>query len=83
MDEILHTTNMYFTRMDRKLDIIIDYIKSNPSANVKLPTLDSNFLALFPLNDLESLIHFNESLKNNDEDFTKLVKLIIILYHII
>lgn len=82
MDEILHTTNMYFTRMDRKLDIIIDYIKSNPSANVKPPTLDSNFLGLFPLNDLESLINFNESLKNDDENLTKLVKSIILFYSI-
>lgn len=55
-NQILHTSNIYFTRIDKKLDAIMDLIKRNPSSNVKPPTLDSTFLEFFPLNDLESLI---------------------------
>lgn len=74
MDQILHTTNIYFTRIDKKLDAIMDYIKTNPaSLNVKPPALDSAFLELFPLNDLESLKSFDEFLKTDDENSSKLV----------
>lgn len=73
MDQILSTTNMNFTRIDRKLDVIIDFIKRNPGSNVQLlSTVDSKFLSYFPMNDLESLIKMDKLLKN-DEMMTKLV----------
>ncbi|XP_060858527.1 uncharacterized protein LOC132935907 [Metopolophium dirhodum] len=74
MDQILHTTDIYFTRLDKKLDAIMDYIKINPNSSVQ-PTLDTHFLGLFPLNDVESLINFDEFLKT-DENSTKLINLI-------
>jgi len=71
MDQILHTTDIYFTRLDKKLNAIMDYININPNSSVQ-PTLDTIFLGLFPLNDVESLINFDEFLKT-DENSTKLV----------
>lgn len=71
MDQILHTTDIYFTRLDKKSDAIMDYIQINPNSSVQ-PTLDTHFLELFPLNDVESVINFDEFLKT-DENSTKLV----------
>jgi len=65
MDQILHTPDIYFTRLDKKLDAIMDYIKINPNSSVQ-PTLDTHFLGLFPLNDVESLINFDEFLKTDE-----------------
>jgi len=75
MDQFLNVTNMFFTRIDNKLDIVIDYIKRNPNSNIHIQSssLDSTFLSYFPMNDEESLINMNELLKN-DENITKLVK---------
>lgn len=71
MDQILHTMDIYLTRFDKKLDAIVDYIKINLNSCVQ-STLDTNFLGLFPLNDVESLINFNELLKT-DKNSTKFV----------
>jgi len=49
----------------------MDYIKINPNSSVQ-PTLDTHFLGLFPLNDVGSLINFDEFLKA-DENSSKLV----------
>lgn len=35
MDQLLNITNMFFTRIDKKLDIVIDYIKINPNPNIQ------------------------------------------------
>lgn len=66
---------MYFTRIDKKLDIIIDYMKSNPNSSNSRSSemLDQTFLNNFPMNDLECLKKLHESLKTNDI-IIKLVK---------
>ncbi|XP_029347815.1 uncharacterized protein LOC115034650 isoform X1 [Acyrthosiphon pisum] len=71
MDQLLNVTNMFFTRIDKKLDIVIDYIKRNPNSNIQASSLDSTFLKYFPMNDLESLINMDALLKN-DENISKL-----------
>lgn len=77
MDQILYTTNMYFTRIDKKLDLIIDYIKGNPNSNVRsCLSLDSTFLSLFPMKDLESLISLNDLLQDDDN----IIKLVYMKY---
>lgn len=72
MDQLLNVTNMFFTRIDKKLDIVIDYIKRNPNSNIQASSLDSTFLNYFPMNDVESLINMDALLKN-DENISKLV----------
>ncbi|CAI6351727.1 unnamed protein product [Macrosiphum euphorbiae] len=71
MDQLLNITNMFFTRIDKKLDIVIDYIKRNPNSNIQASSLDSTFLSYFPMNDVESLINMDTLLKN-DENISKL-----------
>lgn len=66
MDQLLNVTNMFFTRIEKKLDIVIDYIKRNPNSNNHASSLDSTFLSYFPMNDLESLINMDALLKNDE-----------------
>lgn len=74
MDQLLNITNMFFTRIDKKLDIVIDYIKRNPNPNIQSTSaLDSTFLSYFPMNDVELLI--------NDDNITKLVKIFTVIYN--
>jgi len=79
MDQLLSSTNMFFTRIDKKLDIVIDYIKRNPNSNIQASSLDSTFLSYFPMNDVESLINMDALLKN-DENLIKLVNTFTWLY---
>lgn len=79
MDQLLNITNMFFTRIDKKLDIVIDYIKRNPNSNIQASPLDSTFLSYFPMNDVESLINMDTLLKN-DENISKLVNTFTWLY---
>lgn len=75
-------TNMFLNRIDKKLDIIIEYIQRNPNSNIQSPSLDSKFLSSFPMNDVESLININELLKD-DQNITKLVNIFNVKYNLI
>jgi len=62
LQQLVNCTNSYFTRMDKKLDVIISYLKNN-SSGVKAPMLDTQFLNLFPMNNESELYDVEEKIK--------------------
>lgn len=62
LQQLVNCTNLYFTRMDKKLDVIISYLKNN-SSGVKAPMLDTQFLNLFPMNNESELYDVEEKIK--------------------
>jgi len=51
--------------MDKKLDVIISYLKNN-SSGVKAPMLDTQFLNLFPMNNETELYDVEEKIKTEE-----------------
>jgi len=64
--------NLFLTRIDKKLDVILDLLKHHPSSNYS-PMLDTTFLNKFPLNDVETLQQLDDIFKKDQEYMTKLV----------
>jgi len=45
LQQLVNCINLYFTRMDKKLDVIVSHHRNN-SSGVKAPILDPQFLKL-------------------------------------
>lgn len=69
----INSTPMYFARIDKKLDVILDLIKNHPRSNYSFSTLDTTFLDSFPIKDIETLKNMDEMFRNDQEYMAKLV----------
>lgn len=66
IQQLVNSTNSYFTRMDKKLDIIISLLKNNSSAVNKVPLIDAQFLKLFPMKNESELYDVEEKIKTEE-----------------
>lgn len=67
---------MYFNRIDKKLDGIVEHLKNTPCKNVSVD-LDKEFLNYFPLKDLSTLKTLEVHLKTDETFKSKLVNIIL------
>lgn len=65
--------NLYLTRIDKKLDVILDLLKHHPASSNYSSSIDTTFLNNFPITDVETLKNLDEMFKNDQEYLTKLV----------
>jgi len=65
--------NLYLTRIDKKLDLILDLLKHHPTTSNYSSSIDTTFLDNFPINDVETLKNVDEMFKKDQEYLTKLV----------
>lgn len=52
--EFVNSTKMYFNRLDKKLDAILDYLKQH--SKTQCIPLDNSILCMFPLKDVADII---------------------------
>lgn len=65
---------MYLTRIDKKLDVILDLLKHHTSSNSNYSSMtDTTFLNNFPVNDVETMQQLDEMFKKDQDYMTKLV----------
>jgi len=66
--------NLYLTRIDKKLDVILDLLKHHTSSSNNYSSMtDTTFLNNFPVNDVETMQQLDEMFKKDQEYMTKLV----------
>lgn len=66
--------NLYLTRIDKNLDVILDLLKHHTSSNNNYSSMtDTTFLNNFPVNDVETMQQLDEMFKKDQEYMTKLV----------
>ncbi|KAF0704238.1 Uncharacterized protein FWK35_00030234, partial [Aphis craccivora] len=69
--------NLYLTRIDKKLDVILDLLKHHTSSSNNYSSMtDTTFLNNFPVNDVETMQQLDEMFKKDQEYMTKLTNLI-------
>lgn len=73
MEKIIYSTNMYFNRIDKKLDVIFELIQKTQTNSASMNGVDTIFLKHFPVNEIETLKILDDKFKTDSDFKSKLV----------